>query len=174
MLGGQVSERDTVILGAHAWGLPGAYGGVKCGGEWTRRARRRRRAALAVDRHARGDAAAPDGRGPRRAVERHPLGDAQPERARGRRRRLYRKGRLDQDGAPAPSSIAMSILAQGQLGAGKRVKGRLSTRGVVGLALELSGASSLALQCELYMTGAKAPPVWRHCSSVRERARGRE
>ena len=69
-----------------------------------------------------------------------------------------RKGRLDQDGAPAPSSIAMSILAQGQLGAGKRVKGRLSTRGV-GLALELSGdASSLALQCELDATGAKAPP----------------
>ena len=60
---------------------------------------------------------------------------------------------------PAPSSIAMSILAQGQLGAGKRVKGRLSTRGVVGLALELSGdASSLALQCELDATGAKAPP----------------
>ena len=70
-----------------------------------------------------------------------------------------RKGRLDDDGAAAAPSLAMSILASGQLGAGKRVKGRWSTRGVVGLALELSGeASQLSLQCELDASGAKAPP----------------
>ena len=160
VLGGQVSERDTVILGAHAWGLPGAYGGVKCGGEWTR-------AELDADGELLSQSTVT------LAVTRPPLtaeGHAAPWSATlsamhnlSAREAVGvvfdRKGRLDQDGAPAPSSIAMSILAQGQLGAGKRVKGRLSTRGVVGLALELSGdASSLALQCELDATGAKAPP----------------
>ena len=163
VLGGQVSERDTVILGAHAWGLPGAYGGVKCGGEWTRaeldadgELLSQSTVTLAVTR-------------PHLTAEGHAapwsatFGDAQPGARR--RRRLRPQGRLDQDGAPAPSSsrCRSSRRASSAPASASRAACRRSASSASRLS---SRATPPRSRCSASSTRrARMPRHWRHAAA---------